>query len=31
MQLYLPAKSVKPLNLEEHPSEEPTGANYRMP
>ena len=33
MQLNLPAKSVKSLNLEKtvHPSEEPNSANYRMP
>ena len=31
MQLHLLAKSVKSLNLEKHPSEEPSSANYRMP
>ena len=31
MLLNLPAKSVKSLNLEKHPSEEPNSANYRMP
>ena len=31
MQLHLPAKSVKSLNLEKNPSEEPNSDNYRMP
>ena len=30
MQLHLPAKIVKSLNLENNPSEEPNSANYRM-
>ena len=31
MQLHLPAKSVKSLNLEKkHPSKEPNSADYRM-
>ena len=31
MQLHLPSKSVKSLNLEKNPPEEPNSANYRMP
>ena len=31
MQLNLPAKSVKSLDLEKHPSEESNSAYYRMP
>ena len=31
MQLHLPAKSVKSVSLEKHPSEKPNSANYRMP
>ena len=30
MQLHLPAKRVKSLNLEKNPSEERNSANYRM-
>ena len=31
MQLHLPAKCAKSLNVKKNPSEEPTSANYRMP
>ena len=30
MQLHLPARSVKSLNSEKSPSEEPNSANYRL-
>ena len=31
MQLQLPARSVKSLNLEKNPSGKPNSVNYRMP